>query len=185
MRYESSKKKAKKIVADTQTSVTDTSGGPGQVEIFDPVIEAILEVINKKTVVGLYSPWDSDARIIQDLTRHERVEIGLLDQDANDSQQSETIQEIEDISDQLPSCSSISQIHAFDSDSDEVQGDSRKSVKDLYYEKKTILVEQEMKKNRMEQQDILNRREREQEAHKKQMELLELEIQIKKRMLNK
>nr|CAI5869386.1 unnamed protein product [Callosobruchus analis] len=64
MRYESSKKKAKKIVADTQTSVTDTSGGPGQVEIFDPVIEAILEVINKKTVVGLYSPWDSDARII-------------------------------------------------------------------------------------------------------------------------
>nr|CAI5869384.1 unnamed protein product [Callosobruchus analis] len=60
-----------------------------------------------------------------------------------------------------------------------------KSVKDLYYEKKTILVEQEMKKNRMEQQDILNRREREQEAHKKQMELLELEIQIKKRMLNK
>nr|CAI5817690.1 unnamed protein product [Callosobruchus analis] len=41
-----------------------------------------------------------------------------------------------------------------------------KSVKDLYYKKKTILVEEDIKKNRMEQQDILNRREREQEGHK-------------------
>nr|CAI5842729.1 unnamed protein product [Callosobruchus analis] len=60
-----------------------------------------------------------------------------------------------------------------------------KSVKDLYYERKAILVEEEIEKIRIEQQDILNRRERKQEAHKKQMELLELEIQIKKRMLNK
>nr|CAI5841410.1 unnamed protein product [Callosobruchus analis] len=98
------KKKAKKMVADIQTSIACTGGGPRQVEIFDPVIEAILEVINRKTVVGLYSPWDSVAQIIVKL---ERIEVGILDQDANVSEQSKTIQEIEDISDQLPSCSLI------------------------------------------------------------------------------
>nr|CAI5827364.1 unnamed protein product [Callosobruchus analis] len=130
---------------------------------------------------------------VKEVKDERKMRLEYLDQNANVSQHSEAIQEIEDISDQLPSCSSISQMQAFDSDEDEVQGDSRKlsstssskSVKDLNYEKKTILVAQEIKKNRMEQQDILNRREREQVAHKKQMELLELEIQIKKIMLNK
>nr|CAI5822382.1 unnamed protein product [Callosobruchus analis] len=103
------------------------------------MIEAILEVINKNTVVGLYSPWDSDAQIIQDLTRHERVEVGIRP-DANVSQQSETIQEIKDTSDQLPSCSSISQIQALIVMKNEVQEDN------LYYEKKTILVEDEINK---------------------------------------
>nr|CAI5850096.1 unnamed protein product [Callosobruchus analis] len=79
---------------------------------FNPVIEAILEVINKKTIVGLYSPWDSDAQIIQDLTRHERVEVGYLIK-------------MQMFHSKLPSCSSISQIQAFDSDEDEVQDTPR------------------------------------------------------------
>ncbi|VEN42525.1 unnamed protein product [Callosobruchus maculatus] len=185
MKYENLKKKAKRMVADSRKSITDTEGGPGQVAILDPVMEAFLEMTNKESVVGLYSPWDSDTQIKQDLIGHERVEVEIFNQDADVLQQSETIQETENISDQLSSCSSISQIQAFDFNDHEIQDDSCKSLKDIYYEKKILLVDEEIKKNRMEQQDILNRREREQEAHKKQMELLELEIQLKQRMLNK
>ncbi|CAH1974839.1 unnamed protein product [Acanthoscelides obtectus] len=62
-KYENLKAKARKVAAQQRSFITGTGGGSGKVEPLDPVLEAILEIINKKTVVGLHSPWDSDSQI--------------------------------------------------------------------------------------------------------------------------
>nr|CAI5843092.1 unnamed protein product [Callosobruchus analis] len=63
IKYENLKAKARKVVFQQKCTLTGTGGGPGQRDVLDPVLEAILEIITKKTVVGIYSPWDSDKEI--------------------------------------------------------------------------------------------------------------------------
>nr|CAI5825139.1 unnamed protein product [Callosobruchus analis] len=64
-------------------------------------------------------------------------------------------------------------------------------MRNIYYENKILFVKEEIKRSKLEQQtiDAKNQRDnernaREREAHKKRMELLDLDIEIKKRMLN-
>nr|CAI5849251.1 unnamed protein product [Callosobruchus analis] len=47
MKYKNLKKRVKKMVANTRTLTTGTGGEPGQVEILDPVMEPILEIITR------------------------------------------------------------------------------------------------------------------------------------------
>ncbi|CAH1990069.1 unnamed protein product [Acanthoscelides obtectus] len=65
------------------------------------------------------------------------------------------------------------------------------NMKHGLYEKLIMLAEEEIKKNRLEQEEILIKRQRdnekhdrENEEHRKRMELLDLEIEAKRRMLN-
>ncbi|VEN39779.1 unnamed protein product [Callosobruchus maculatus] len=60
IKYENLKAKARKVAAQQKCALTGTGGGPGQRDVLNPVLEAILEIVNRKTVVGLDSPWDSD-----------------------------------------------------------------------------------------------------------------------------
>nr|CAH7725217.1 unnamed protein product [Callosobruchus chinensis] len=61
MKYENLKAKARKMVALQRSCMTGTGGGPAQIPESDPVLETIISLINKKTVVGLH--WDGDNQI--------------------------------------------------------------------------------------------------------------------------
>ncbi|KAK9744904.1 Myb/SANT-like DNA-binding domain [Popillia japonica] len=58
-KYDNLKSKARKVVANKNKCIEGTGGGPSY-DSFDPIIEAILKIINMKTVVGLQCPFDSD-----------------------------------------------------------------------------------------------------------------------------
>lgn len=60
-KYENLKTKARKVAAHDKSYVKGTGGGPPQYPEEDPVIKAVLRVINEKTVVGFNNPFDSDS----------------------------------------------------------------------------------------------------------------------------
>nr|CAI5843091.1 unnamed protein product [Callosobruchus analis] len=48
IKYENLKAKARKVVSQQKCTLTGTGGGPGQRDVLDPVLEAILEIITKR-----------------------------------------------------------------------------------------------------------------------------------------
>ncbi|KAL1516153.1 hypothetical protein ABEB36_000072 [Hypothenemus hampei] len=60
IKYDNIKCKARKVVASNKKYITGTGGGPAKNNELDPVIESVLEIINKKTVVGLANLYDCD-----------------------------------------------------------------------------------------------------------------------------
>ncbi|KAK4885797.1 hypothetical protein RN001_002068 [Aquatica leii] len=60
IKYENLKMKARKFAAD-QRFCQGTGGGPPNINIKDPVLDAVLRIINFKTVVGLINPFDIDS----------------------------------------------------------------------------------------------------------------------------
>lgn len=55
------KSKARKDVAKHKQYIRGTGGGPAGNDKFDPMIEAISEIVNLKPVVGFPSTFNSDA----------------------------------------------------------------------------------------------------------------------------
>lgn len=60
-KYDNLKTKARKVVASQRTYIRGTGGGTPISEKFDPIIEAILKIINIKTVVGFENSLDCDS----------------------------------------------------------------------------------------------------------------------------
>ncbi|KAG5882712.1 hypothetical protein JTB14_020556 [Gonioctena quinquepunctata] len=60
-KYENLKTKARKCAAENRGYYRGTGGGPTNEPDWDPVVEAVLKVINEKTVIGFHNPNDSDA----------------------------------------------------------------------------------------------------------------------------
>lgn len=60
IKYDNLKCKARKVVAANKEYMRGTGGGPAGTMETDPVIEAILRIINKTTVVGIHNPFDCD-----------------------------------------------------------------------------------------------------------------------------
>ncbi|KAG5869777.1 hypothetical protein JTB14_036342 [Gonioctena quinquepunctata] len=60
-KYENLKTKARKCAAENRGYYRGTGGGPTNEPDWDPVVEAVLRVINEKTVIGFHNPNDSDA----------------------------------------------------------------------------------------------------------------------------
>ncbi|VEN52378.1 unnamed protein product [Callosobruchus maculatus] len=237
IKYENLKAKVRKVVAQRRMVMTGTGGGPGKIEELDPVLEALLEIIIKKTVVGEHSPWDNDSQITQDITEEENNAILLSKEEAPDFGSQLEIFTIEldddnrnEISQNLKSdmanvCGTdmICEISKQDENVDiasvsEKCGSKRKiddekenlrpeqskvskswqsytpkklrtplskklrtrgnDIKDTYYEKRIILVEEEIKKNNLllKRQIDNERNAREQEEHKTKMELLHLQL---------
>lgn len=59
------------------------------------------------------------------------------------------------------------------------------SIKDEYYRKKTHLVEEEIKRSKLLQEEQLVKKNHDTEEHNKKIELLQLEIDLKRKMLKK
>ncbi|KAG5895457.1 hypothetical protein JTB14_001333 [Gonioctena quinquepunctata] len=57
----SNSNKARKCAAENRGYYRGTGGGPTNEPDWDPVVEAVLRVINEKTVIGFHNPNDSDA----------------------------------------------------------------------------------------------------------------------------
>nr|CAH7735615.1 unnamed protein product [Callosobruchus chinensis] len=151
MKYENLKAKARKMVALQRSCMTGTGGGPAQIPESDPVLETIISLINKKTVVGLHSPWDSDNQI----TTWETYTPRKL---------------------KTPMSKKLR---------------LRQSAKEGFYEKKIAFAEEEIKKSKLEQENLLLRRQQdaerldmEKKEHLKKMELLDIQIELKRRMLD-
>lgn len=81
-KYENLKTKARKYAADNKKYLQTTGGGPPHDPDWDPVIEAILRVMNEKTVIGFHNTNDSDAIDIpapdpaDDLMNVEIIQVG-------------------------------------------------------------------------------------------------------------
>ncbi|KAK9679385.1 Myb/SANT-like DNA-binding domain [Popillia japonica] len=61
--YNNKKKEARKVAATVKIDRQATGGGPSTyVPINDPIYDLTLDIINKKTVFGLPSKYDSDAQ---------------------------------------------------------------------------------------------------------------------------
>lgn len=56
-------------------------------------------------------------------------------------------------------------------------------VKEEYYKKKIKLMEEEIKKSILQQEEMISRRIRDEEEHYKKMKLLDLDIELKQKML--
>ncbi|KAK9674921.1 Myb/SANT-like DNA-binding domain [Popillia japonica] len=65
-KYDNLKTKARRVIANERQCIKGTGGGPGY-SSFDPIVEAILKIINIKTVVGLHYSMDSD-NCLEDLS---------------------------------------------------------------------------------------------------------------------
>lgn len=60
-KYDNLKTKARKTVADQKLYIKGTGGGPCNLDSsVDAVTAAVLNIINFKTVVGLFNPFDDD-----------------------------------------------------------------------------------------------------------------------------
>ncbi|XP_050516308.1 myb/SANT-like DNA-binding domain-containing protein 3, partial [Diabrotica virgifera virgifera] len=62
-KYDNFKTRSRKIVASEKTYLRGTGGGPPIKTVADPVVEATLNIINGKTVVGHITMIDSDETI--------------------------------------------------------------------------------------------------------------------------
>lgn len=60
-KYDNLKTRTRKEVAKEKAYLRGTGGGPAVKKELDPIIEATLNIINIKTVVGLSNMFDSDA----------------------------------------------------------------------------------------------------------------------------
>lgn len=79
-KYENLKTRARKCAAENKQYWRGTGGGPSQEPDWDPVIEAILRVINEKTVCGVQNPHDSDS-VINNPTDMNNGNIEVINQD--------------------------------------------------------------------------------------------------------
>ncbi|CAG9818152.1 unnamed protein product [Phaedon cochleariae] len=59
-KYENLKTKLRKCAASYQKHLKGTGGGPSNEPDWDPVIEAVLRIINEKPVIGFQNSFDSD-----------------------------------------------------------------------------------------------------------------------------
>nr|CAH7717102.1 unnamed protein product [Callosobruchus chinensis] len=218
MKYENLKAKARKMVALQMSCMTGTGGGPAQIPESDPVLETVISLINKKTVVGLHSPWDSDNQITQDLPNEVEgmaVPKGIVpsnpletvpSQEAGEGiaiyenfsnmvyitkRKREEEQEAVDPEENLPSKTWETYTPRKLKTPMSKKLRFRQSAKESFYEKKIAFAEEEIKKSKLEQEDLLLRRRQdaerldmEKKEHLKKMELLDIQIELKRRMLD-
>lgn len=59
-KYDNLKTLARKVVANKRSYCKGTGGGPFVGDDLDPIVEAILKIINVKTVIGIDFTGDSD-----------------------------------------------------------------------------------------------------------------------------
>ncbi|KAF5298302.1 hypothetical protein FQR65_LT09813 [Abscondita terminalis] len=59
-KYDNLKCKARKVVAENKNYIRGRGGGPAVDIVLDPIIEAVLRIIHKVSVVGLPSQFDCD-----------------------------------------------------------------------------------------------------------------------------
>lgn len=79
-KYDNLKTKARKAVAAEKTYIKGTGGGKCM-KTENPVIDAVLNILNVKTVVGLQPEFDCDAVVLNVgmlLCDHTVVNIGML-----------------------------------------------------------------------------------------------------------
>jgi hypothetical protein len=67
-KFDNLKTKARKTVAANKQSVTRTGGGPSEYTDIDPVTDAVLQIINMKTVTGFNNPWDCDGDLEENIS---------------------------------------------------------------------------------------------------------------------
>lgn len=67
-KYDNLKTKARKWAADKKIDFKGTGGGPGTNSHSDPVLEAVINIINFKTVCGLVPIYDDDVEVC--LSKH-------------------------------------------------------------------------------------------------------------------
>ncbi|KAG5865547.1 hypothetical protein JTB14_009256 [Gonioctena quinquepunctata] len=79
-KYENLKTKARKCAAENRGYYRGTGGGPTNEPDWDPVVEAVLRVINEKTVIGFHNPNDSDA-VYNPVERINMENIEVINQD--------------------------------------------------------------------------------------------------------
>jgi hypothetical protein len=67
-KFDNLKTKARKVVAAEKSYMKGTGGGEYRGNNGNPIIEAVVNIINFKTVVGLQSDFDSDAIVLDACT---------------------------------------------------------------------------------------------------------------------
>ncbi|KAI4455443.1 hypothetical protein MML48_9g00000487 [Holotrichia oblita] len=205
-KYDNLKAKARKEVAMLKLSRTGTGGGPGVGEL-DCVVEAVLKIINFKTVVGLQNKYDNDWERVQlDRSVHAQdVQVDLVEP------VSQSIENLPVVEDHLPADRKMIEVPSTSDTVAEVLIDSEPAVswskytptklkskihnrlrskvhnptasaKEVYYKRKLEIIEKSF------QQECLDRESknaRDAEEHSKKMLLLDLEIQLKQKQLLK
>ncbi|KAK9680259.1 Myb/SANT-like DNA-binding domain [Popillia japonica] len=81
-KYDNLKAKARKEVAMLKLSRTGTGGGPGVGDL-DCVVEAVLKIINFKTVVGLQNKYDNDWErncVVKDVVEDNQIIFSIVDE---------------------------------------------------------------------------------------------------------
>lgn len=249
VKYDNLKCKARKIYAADKIYMQGTGGGPAGNSETDPVIEAVLRIINKKTVTGLHNPFDTDcistdfntnridnnkeneeqmanSNIIivgsenlscpssqQDgpviLFDHDNWEnqntnlINLDDVGKDNSQKNKTVLHEEQAQNTTTSISIKPQSKQANNQKESGsswstytpkkmrQPIARKlrqtitnPVREEYYKVKLELVREEIKKSRLEQEELIRKQKYDVEEHGKKMQLLDIEIKLKQKMLN-
>ncbi|VEN43407.1 unnamed protein product [Callosobruchus maculatus] len=81
VKYENLKSKARKVMAQHRLVIPGTGGGPENIELLDPVLKAVLEIINKNTVAKSYSPVGSDSLTTQYVMQPPKYEIPFSDEE--------------------------------------------------------------------------------------------------------
>lgn len=64
-KYDNLKTKAKKVVAESKKNILGTGGGPSNNDHIDPVIQAVLNILNSKLVAGLKPQHDCDTDVVR------------------------------------------------------------------------------------------------------------------------
>lgn len=206
-KYDNLKTSARKYYSRQRDIIYHTGGGPG--ENRDPkgdIYEVILQIINKKTVFGLHNRFDDDFEhqdqpedilSINDL--QENIYIEMVDDVVTDKSDTSNDNLQNDKQHEEPGCSieaeDLPAEKAFEKPSSEVEWSkyTPKMIKQKPHKrlitgkraKATPVTYQDYYKNKilsLQKQDDDRRRrlEIEEEYHKKKMELIAIEIDIKK-----
>ncbi|KYB28778.1 hypothetical protein TcasGA2_TC032476 [Tribolium castaneum] len=216
-KYDNMKSKARKIAASNKNYLRGIEGGPSQTLDLDPVIEAVLRIINSATVVGLEDPFDcvlDNDQIKVEENSSSADDIKELVYEENSSTYSlENINKHFNYNEQISSANEEQSLEVVDNgvqiqESREEAHKKRtgdwstyapKKLRTLmsqnpseisenpteeFYRKKMELIEEEIKKSKLEQSVITEKNLRDIEEHQKRMKLLDLEIKIKEQMLN-
>ncbi|KAJ8930309.1 hypothetical protein NQ314_016858, partial [Rhamnusium bicolor] len=67
-KFDNLKTQARKVAVNSRMYFKDTGGGPSFDDNLDPIIEAVLKIINFKTVVGLEPTFDCDSSMAENVT---------------------------------------------------------------------------------------------------------------------
>ncbi|KAK4882723.1 hypothetical protein RN001_006042 [Aquatica leii] len=178
IKYENLKMKARKFAAD-QRFCQGTGGGPPNINIKDPVLDAVLRIIIFKTVVGLINPFDIDsirnnAQVIGYSTKY--INESFLDLDYEISQ---SLLVLENWSKYTPKKLKTPISKKLK------QKMFVNPIKEEYYRKKIKYLEEETKKSILQQEYIIIKRKQDKELHEKNIFLLALKTKLKQKELLK